>query len=381
MPPLRLQPLNSKGPSQSRGKRHVDQLAALLAARGSLPGAMGSADQLDAGGREIAGWLEQTLKSPVRRIEQRFDLMSEVVVTRDGTREKPAEADSSPAVSPTERPDDGVAEFGGRSFQHPQKGPPQHHVTHHHMFDDYCDSVYGKTGAKEAPNPPSRTASSWGRDSSSSGGRGGGSSTSQTTASPPARTASSHSEASRTSSGGNVSPSNPLAIDQSRTISDSRARFRRYDVNANGELAVDEIRTMFRHMDLPFDELAFMNIVEQFDIDDSSTLNYEEFCQLCSYLCIGTEEHAEEKKQLETEIDRLEAALPNYQDLLGVHPHVASLMEHCASLVMRQGRVDEADKMVHQASIIRDLLAEKAACTKWKENWQPAQPLQRKWAD
>ena len=76
------------------------------------------------------------------------------------------------------------------------------------------------------------------------------------------------------------------------------------------------------------------------------------------------------------QVERLEAALPLYQRMLGTHPQVAELLDRCAKLVLRQGRVDEADQMAYQAELMRTALRQVTV-----EAGARPQVLQRKFCD
>ena len=147
---------------------------------------------------------------------------------------------------------------------------------------------------------------------------------------------------------------NPHQIEESRTILDSRERFRKYDSDRDGELDAHEVARMFRDMELQVDEHTMYALIDRFDTDRSGTIDYAEFGKLCLYLNVGTEESWSEKRKLGAETSRVETAIPRYLEYIGDnHPQVASMCEYCAGLMHRQGRITESQAMAQQAKEIR----------------------------
>eukprot|EP01048_Picozoa_sp_COSAG05_P002993 COSAG05_NODE_132_length_17128_cov_54.447355_2_plen_318_part_00 len=158
-----------------------------------------------------------------------------------------------------------------------------------------------------------------------------------------------------------VRAANPHAIDDSRTISDSRARFIKYDKDKDGELSKREVAKLFRDMEMEIDEHTMEVVLGEFDADNSGTIDYREFCKLCLYLNVGTQESAEAKRKLQAETARVEQSIPQYLKYLGHnHMQVAEMCEYCAALMHRQGRLTASLEMAEQAQKIRRQI--KAEC-------------------
>ena len=74
---------------------------------------------------------------------------------------------------------------------------------------------------------------------------------------------------------------------------------------------------MFRDMEMDVDERTMDLVLRKFDADSSGTIDYDEFCKLCLFLNVGTQESAEEKQKLHAETARVEQSIPRYLKYVG----------------------------------------------------------------
>jgi len=156
-------------------------------------------------------------------------------------------------------------------------------------------------------------------------------------------------------------PANLHTIDDDRTIKDSRDRFNKYDRDRDGDLNFQEVAKLFRDMEMDVDERTMDLVLRKFDADSSGTIDYDEFCKLCLFLNVGTQESAEEKQKLHAETARVEQSIPRYLKYVGNnHLQVAEMCEYCAGLMHRQGRLTASREMSEQAQLIRRTVAQQS---------------------